>query len=129
MIKTYGLTHIALTVKDVERSLRFYSEVLGVVPVYREKDFIQAQTPGSHDVIVFLRGTKSAGKSGGIGHFGFRLVSGNDITAAARAVEQAGGRNLRQEEFGPGEPSLFFADPDGYEVQIWYELPTSADPK
>jgi hypothetical protein len=27
-----------------------------------------------------------------------------------------------------GEPYLFCTDPDGYEVEIWYELPTPVDP-
>ena len=31
-------------------------------------------------------------------------------------------------EFVPGEPYVFFSDPDGYEVEIWYELPTPVDP-
>lgn len=53
MIKTYGLTHIALAVRGVNRSLRFYQQVLGVVEVYRSDGFVQAQTPGSRDVIVF----------------------------------------------------------------------------
>jgi catechol 2,3-dioxygenase-like lactoylglutathione lyase family enzyme len=35
MIKTYGLTHLALTVRDVERSFRFYQQVFGAVKVYR----------------------------------------------------------------------------------------------
>ncbi|HEX7516709.1 MAG TPA: hypothetical protein VF345_05420 [Chthoniobacterales bacterium] len=32
-------------------------------------------------------------------------------------------------EFCPGEPYLFFTDPDGYEVEIWFELPMPVDPK
>jgi catechol 2,3-dioxygenase-like lactoylglutathione lyase family enzyme len=42
MVKTYGLTHIALAVGDPERSLQFYAQVLGVVAVYRGDEFIQA---------------------------------------------------------------------------------------
>ncbi len=30
MVKTYGLTHISLAVRDAERSLRFYEQVFGV---------------------------------------------------------------------------------------------------
>lgn len=33
-VPTHGLTHVALAVQDPERSLRFYQDVLGVVPVY-----------------------------------------------------------------------------------------------
>jgi hypothetical protein len=32
-------------------------------------------------------------------------------------------------EFVAGEPYVFFADPDGYEVEIWYERPTPVDPR
>ena len=46
-VRTYGLTHVALAVRDPERSLAFYQAVLGVVPVYRDTAFVQAQTPGA----------------------------------------------------------------------------------
>ncbi|HEY6291520.1 MAG TPA: VOC family protein [Terriglobia bacterium] len=128
MVRTHGLTHIALAVRDPERSLRFYKQVLGMVPVYQKEDFVQAQTPGSHDVLVFEKKATGAGQSGGVAHFGFRLVDPADITAAVRSVEDAGGKILSQGEFCPGEPYVFFTDPDGYEVEIWHELPTPVDP-
>ena len=128
MIKTYGLTHLALGVEDPERSLTFYEAVVGVIPVYREPDFIQAQTPGSRDVLVFQKTRRRMRSSGSIAHFGFRLVSPDDIGAAVSAVERAGGTVLDQGEFCPGEPYLFFRDLDGYEVEIWHKLPTPVDP-
>ena len=128
MVKTYGLTHIALSVKDPVRSLEFYRRLLGVVPVYRDPNFIQAQTPGSRDVLVFERG-RSAGKPGGVAHFGFRLTRPSDIDKALTEIELAGGRIRSHGEFCPGEPYVFFSDPDGYEVEIWYEIPTPVDPK
>lgn len=128
MVKTHGLTHIALAVRDPERSFHFYERVLGVVAVYRDAEFIQAQTPGSRDVLVFQRGRKSLGKSGGIAHFGFRLQDAGDIDTAVNAVKKAGGTIREQGEFVPGEPYVFFFDPDGYEIEIWYELPTPVDP-
>ena len=129
MVKTYGLTHIALAVRDPERSLKFYEAVLGVVCVWRSDDFIQAQTPGSRDVLVFERNPKRAAKSGGVAHFGFRLTKPSDINAAAKAVRDAGGTVTDQGEFVPGEPYLFARDPDGYEFEIWYEIPTKVDPR
>lgn len=128
MIRTRGLTHIALTVVDLERSTRFYREVLGAVEVYRDGGFAQLQTPGAWDVIVLEKGRKGAGTSGGIAHFGFRLVEASDIHMAADAVTRAGGTITEKGEFVPGEPYLFARDPDGYEIEIWYELPTSVDP-
>lgn len=127
-VKTYGLTHIALAVRDPERSLRFYQAVFGVVQVYQQPGFIQAQTPGSRDVLVFEKSTKHVGKRGGIAHFGFRLTKPSDISVALAAVEAAGGTITSTGDFCPGEPYVFFTDPDGYEVEIWYELPTPIDP-
>ena len=128
MIKTYGLTHVAMAVRDPERSLRFYQQVVGAIAVYREADSIQAQTPGSRDVLVFERSPRRAGKAGGVVHFGFRLVAPIDLASSIATVERAGGKVLSHGEFCPGAPYLFFSDPDGYEVEIWYEPTTSVDP-
>ena len=37
MIKTHGLTHISLAVKDPDRSLKFYQQVFGVKEYYRDE--------------------------------------------------------------------------------------------
>jgi len=121
MIRTYGLTHIALAVKSAERSFRFYEEVFGVREIYREPGQVQVQTPGCRDVLVFEENAEDSGRKGGLAHFGFRLTDPEDIEDAARAVEGAGGRILERGQFVPGEPYIFFADPDGYTVEIWYE--------
>ena len=128
MVRTFGLTHLALTVRDVERAFGFYESVFGMVAVYRRDDFLQAQTPGARDVLVFEQGERPARQSGPITHFGFRLTDPRDIAAAAKAVTDAGGSIEEQGEFAPGEPYLFTRDRDGYLVEIWYELPTPADP-
>jgi catechol 2,3-dioxygenase-like lactoylglutathione lyase family enzyme/protein-tyrosine-phosphatase len=127
-VATYGLTHLALNVPDVDRAFAFYEAVFGMVAVYRKDDFIQAQTPGSRDVVVFQRGSRGAGTSGGIAHFGFRLVDPASIGAAAERVIVAGGTIEERGDFVPGEPFLYARDRDGYLLEIWYELPTPLDP-
>jgi catechol 2,3-dioxygenase-like lactoylglutathione lyase family enzyme len=128
MVPTFGLTHLALAVRDPKRSFDFYHRVFGMVAVYEQDNFIQAQTPGSRDVLVFERRPEQAGPGGGIIHFGFRLQKEPDIQAAIDAVKAAGGEILSRGEFCPGEPYVFFRDPDGYEVEIWHEIPTPVDP-
>ena len=85
MIRTYGLTHVALAVTNAERSLQFYQRILGV-------------------------------------------IEPADVGRALDEIADAGGRILSHGEFCPGEPYAFFADPDGYEVELWHELSTPVDP-
>ena len=121
MVRTYGLTHINLVVRDAERSLRFYRQVFGVEEYGRADGLVHTKTPGCQDVITFDEHSSGAGESRGIKHFGFRLISSADIDAAIDEVEHAGGKLLRRGEFCPGCPYAYVADPDGYEVEIWYE--------
>ena len=120
--KTYGLSHIALAVKDVKRSVAFYQRVFGTVTMYSQDGGAQIQTPGTNDIIVFEENEKLAGKNeGGILHFGFRLVNQNDINKVLQTVKSAGGKIKESGEFVAGEPYVFFYDPDGYEIEVWYE--------
>ena len=121
MIRTHGLTHISLAVADPERSLRFYEAVFGVEEYYRDGTNIQAKGNGTHDIFAFERDKKRAGRDGGVRHFGFRLVDPADIDKAVDAVIAAGGKLKERGEFGDGYPYAYVYDPDGYEIEIWFE--------
>lgn len=120
--KTFGLTHIALAVKDVKRSIAFYQAVFDVRVMHQHEGWAQVQTPGTKDIIVFEEAPELAGKQGGIMHFGFRLKHPQDIDKVREAVEKANAPVREQGEFEPGEPYIFFYDPDGYEIEVWCEL-------
>ena len=120
--KTYGLTHIAIAVKDLDQTLAFYQKVFEVKVMYHRDDFLQVTTPGANDIIVFEKKKADYGKTGGIAHFGFRLRDAKDIDEMAERIKSAGGTIIDKGEFVPGEPYVFFKDPDGYEVEICYEL-------
>ena len=121
MVKTRGLTHINLAVRDAERSLRFYQQVFGVEEYFRGEGLIHAKTPGNWDVITLDPNGAYPGEAGGVAHFGFRLVDPADIDQAVAEVELVGGKLLRRGEFAPGYPYAYVSDPDGYEVEIWFE--------
>ena len=129
MVKTYGLTHVAVAVRDLARTEAFYAAILGAKVVYKDGGFLQMQTPGTRDVLVFEKNARQAGKAGGVLHFGFRMTRARDIEKARAAVKAAGGKITDTGEFIPGEPYLFATDPDGYTIEIWYEIPTPVDPK
>lgn len=120
---TYGLTHIALAVTNLNQTKNFYCNVFDMEVMYDTSDFIQLTTPGSNDILVFEKSeTVQSSKTGGIAHFGFRLKKPGDINEMARRVELHGGKIKERGEFVPGSPYIFLKDPDGYVVEIWYEL-------
>jgi len=121
MVRTHGLTHLALAVNDPERSLAFYRAAFGVREYFRDAGTIQVQGPGPHDVLAFEHRPAQAGMQGGIIHFGFRLERASDIDAAVSAVTAAGGTLIRRGEFAPGLPYAYVRDPDGYEIELWFE--------
>jgi catechol 2,3-dioxygenase-like lactoylglutathione lyase family enzyme len=121
MVKTYGLTHINLAVKDTARALRFYEQVFGLREYGRADGLVHTQAPGRQDILTFVEDPTKAGAAGGSAHFGFRLVDPRDIDHAISEVERAGGRLVRRGEFAPGLPYAYVADPDGYEIEIWFE--------
>jgi len=121
--KTYGLTHLAIAVRDINRTLEFYQKVFDMQVMYHHDGFIQLTTPGCKDILVFEEmDNQQIGNSGGIAHFGFRLRQPGDIDDILNKVIEAGGKIIDKGEFVPGSPYIFFKDPDGYDVEVWYEL-------
>lgn len=118
---TFGLTHLAVKVRDLERTKVFYEAVFDMEVMYEEAEFIQLTTPGAHDILVFEKNEKADGKTGGIVHFGFRLRDPEDISMMEQKILKAGGKIISKGEFVPGSPYLFFKDPDDYEIEVWYE--------
>ncbi|PWT95010.1 MAG: hypothetical protein C5B55_01820 [Blastocatellia bacterium] len=121
MIKTKGLTHLHLMVKDVQRSLAFYKTVFGMEEQFwGTPELVFLQTPGSNDLIALHQAEdrEATGVSGGILHFGFALTDDQSLDAAIEEVISAGGTLKKRGEFRPGLPFAYVRDPDGYEIEL-----------
>ena len=121
MIKTCGLTHIHLVVKDLKHSLNFYQTVFGMeIKFWAGEGLVFLNTPGSNDLITLHQseGDQPTGSSGGIRHFGFQLENRADLESAISEVIAAGGALKKRGEFTPGMPFAYVADPDGYEIEL-----------
>jgi catechol 2,3-dioxygenase-like lactoylglutathione lyase family enzyme len=121
MIKTCGLTHIHLVVKDVRRSLDFYQSVFGMQEKFwAGSNCVFLNTPGSNDLITLNQPTEEqpTGSGGGILHFGFQLENKSDLESAISQVIAAGGALKKRGEFMPGMPFAYVTDPDGYEIEL-----------
>jgi catechol 2,3-dioxygenase-like lactoylglutathione lyase family enzyme len=120
MIKTQGLSHIHLLVKDLDRSVTFYKEVFGMEELFREgPHMVFLRTHGQDDMITLHEASDGAvGQMGSIEHFGFMLAEGSDYDAAIADIERAGGRLLKRGNHGPDTPYAYIADPDGYVIEV-----------
>lgn len=117
---TYGLTHLALEVKDLDRTCKFYQDVFDMEIMYKEESFLQLTTPGSNDILVFEKSVAVTPLCG-VKHFGFRAPRPDDVEIARHRILAAGANILDEGEFTEGSPFIFFQDPDGYVIEIWYE--------
>lgn len=122
MIKTQGLTHIHLVVRDLERSLRFYQGVFGMEERFRDgPKMVFLNTPGTSDLITLNEDpgeVQLAGVNGGVAHFGFRLTDTATLDTAIAEVEAAGGMLIRRGEHAPGAAFAYVRDPDGYVIEF-----------
>jgi catechol 2,3-dioxygenase-like lactoylglutathione lyase family enzyme len=122
MIRTQGLTHIHLVVRDLDRSLAFYKRVFGLEERFREgRCMVFLNTPTSQDLITLNEDpheVQTAGVNGGVNHFGFRLAKGSDLDAAVTEVEAAGGALVKRGEHASGLPFVYIRDPDGYLIEL-----------
>lgn len=121
------LLHTMLRVGDLEKSIQFYTEVLGM-KLLRRKDYPKGEFTlaflgyGDEENNTVLELTYNWGVSSydlgeGYGHIAIEV---DDVYQSADAVKAAGGKIIR--EAGPmnaGTTIIAFAeDPDGYQIEF-----------
>lgn len=125
MLQTFGLSHLQITVSDLNRSVRFYKELFGMREVRRFDSCAMIQTPGTHEIFTINASSddqEHRGKMGGIAHFGFRLREPMEMNKILEHIVQLGGKAGSQG--GSKEKGRLYAfgtDPDGYEVEVFWE--------
>lgn len=121
------LLHTMLRVGDLDRSIAFYTEVLGM-QLLRRKDYPEGEFTlafiGYGDEadntvleLTYNWGTDHYELGTGYGHIAIEV---DDVYQATDAIKQRGGKILR--EAGPMNAGstiiAFVADPDGYPVEL-----------
>ena len=121
--------HLSLRVSDLEVSEKFYTEVLGMRPVWRSEGEIAFLECGNDDLalIQIPKETVRAFRhrpqtSQSLHHFGFRVRTKREVDQLAQEVRDRGiGIDDGPRDHRDGSRSFYFKDPDGNYVQILWD--------
>ena len=127
MIKPKRLGHLVLRVRNIERSEKFYSKVLGLRVTARVEDFMVffSSTEDFHDLAIAKLGDDAPGpEPGRVGlyHFAYELESLKELKEAYALLKSEGVKIAGMSEHGPTK-SLYLFDPDGNEVELYAAVP------
>ncbi len=118
-MKTHGLNHIQIDVSDMQRSLEFYTGLLGMRELFREGPLVFLRSAEGTDMFTLRQAQGSVDSSvGGLQHFGF-TVKREDHAAAVDEARDFGAEVLDVGQHG-GDKALYayIKDPDGYVIEI-----------
>jgi catechol 2,3-dioxygenase len=134
MIRIKEIGHVLLRVLDLERSRKFYSEVLGFRVLEEDPEHggtFMALEGQSHAIDLFQ--VKDPGAAArqtpgvrGLGHIAFRVESEGALKEAYTAL-QAHGVEITRVIDHVSQKSVYFDDPDGNTLEIYYELPDALE--
>lgn len=130
-IKVRNVGHVVLKVRDIERSARFYRDVLGLKEVARgtfgRPMAFFSTGDNHHDVAVLEVGADApapAAEATGLYHVALRIGTSLDELRAARAhLEAHGITSIRVRDHVVSQ-SIYLNDPDGNNIELYVD----ADP-
>ena len=110
-----GLNHIALKTRDLKKTEMFYIDVLGFKVAFRHPpNMLFLTTPGSNDLLNFVKSPQKSSGAQGLEHIGFKITAGGlmrlEKTLKERGVAIDGRR---------GKDAIYFSDPNGYQIEYY----------
>lgn len=127
-LRVRELGHVSLFVRDLEASIRFYRDILGLKDVGRGKGGrIAFFTTGPHhhnlsievaraDALPLPKGAP------GLYHIAFEVGTTPEELVAARRWVEAHGLQPFGETNGLESASLSIRDPDGHQIELYVDL-------
>jgi catechol 2,3-dioxygenase len=132
-MKVKELGHLVLYVHDAERSAAFYRDLLGWRQVLPEPGKpitgVAAFSSGRthHELLLIEVGASAQeipeGRRVGLYHFGLKVGDTDDELREALARVQESGTTLLGSSDHRVTHSLYIADPDGNEVELYVDVP------
>ncbi len=118
-----GMRHIALNVKDVERSKAFYQDILGMEVVWQPDPQNAYLSSGIDNLALHeTPGDRAPSATSSLDHLGF-IVSDIDRVQELEAEFRARQVTIIKpfKRHRDGSASFYCADPDGVVIQMLYE--------
>jgi catechol-2,3-dioxygenase len=119
------LNHAVLYVRDVARSVEFYTDVLGFQVVHRQQNaaFLRAaDSDNDHDLGLFqVRGTATRASGVGLYHLAWSIGTLPELATFADRLSEVGAL-VGSSDHGVSK-SLYGKDPDGLEFEISWFVP------
>lgn len=122
MIKTEGVLHFTIPVKDLERSEKFYREIFGLAPI-RRNDHMRFMRAGADDYFVLTYSENPVDPNQGDKHdihHAFRVTSA-EYDRAKRFLAERGIPIIKEEDRNSGTfqgRSAYFHDPDRNVIEL-----------
>jgi len=122
-----GLRHVALNVRNVRRSLEFYSNVLGMKLEWMPDEENAYLTSGQDNLALHqLPEGSELGSGQLVHHIGFLVRRPENVDAWADRVRSQGiALAAELKTHRDGARSFYFRDPDGLLIQLIYHPPIS----
>ena len=117
---------VELTVTDLDRSVGFYQDALGLA-LHGRDDPVAAMGTGGEDIVVLVedRGARSAGRHAGLYHFALLHPSRIELSRAARRLALTATPIQGAADHGVSE-AIYLPDPDGNGIEIYADRPRDA---
>lgn len=128
MLRLQGIDHVALAVRDVERSAQWYQDVLGLRRLHQDVwgSFPAVVGVGTTSLALFpVEGSDPMPRPGrdtlAMRHVAFRIDGAAFLRAQAELQRRGIPVEFQDHEIAH---SIYFHDPDGHQLEITtYELP------
>jgi lactoylglutathione lyase len=131
-----GIAHTALTVKDMEKSLDFYTRVLGFTKAFSLKEpktgepWIEYLQAGAQFIELFYHGTEDNPWKGSLRGFNHLCLGVDDIHKTVKAVEAAGyPMDSGVSQGSDKNYQAWLTDPDGIRIELMQIDPESPQGK
>jgi glyoxylase I family protein len=120
MLKTQGVAHFSLPVSDMQRSIAFYSEIIGLQLLSLTPDLAFFRSGKDHVILALTESVPALANARNV-HHAF-IVESRDFDASLEFLASQGVTIIDQDSRPEGSVfagrSAYFADPDGNMLEI-----------